>query len=214
MIIIHSCGVIANGATGAVYKGLAAGVNPSGVFLYATNFRCGTIDVFDSKFKPAKLKGHFEDSKIPAGYAPFGIANIDGDLVVTYAAQDKDKHDDNAGPGRGFVDIFDTDGNLIKRFASYTVLNSPWGIAQAPFNFGRFSNDLLIGNFGDGRISAFKLDGQFDGRLLNTSGQLVQIDGLWSLIFGGGSQSSPSTLYFTAGPNHEADGLFGTLTPQ
>jgi uncharacterized protein (TIGR03118 family) len=130
-----------------VYKGLALASNVKGVFLYATNFRCATIDVFDVTFKPAKLSGNFDDPEIPEGFAPFGIANIGGNLFVKYALQDTSKHDNLAGPGEGFVDIFDTDGNLIKRFASRGGLNAPWGVAQAPFNFGLFSNDVLIGNF-------------------------------------------------------------------
>jgi uncharacterized protein (TIGR03118 family) len=201
-------------ATGAVYKGLALGTNTAGVFLYATNFRCATIDVFNGNFKPAKLSGNFQDSSIPYGFAPFGIANVRGNLVVTYAKQDAQKHDDVAGKGNGFVDIFDTDGHLIERFAAHGPLNSPWGIVEAPFNFRQFSNDLLIGNFGDGTINAFTSNRAFQGKLMNPSNKSIAIDGLWSLIFGGASLSSPSTLYFTSGPDHESDGLVGTLTPQ
>jgi uncharacterized protein (TIGR03118 family) len=209
-----------NGSTGAVYKGLAQGVaqvqstNTSGVFLYATNFRCGTVDVFDGNFQPAKLDGTFADPGIPDGFAPFGIANIDGDLFVTYAKQNDAKHDDVAGKGNGFVDIFDTDGHLIERFATRGKLNSPWAITEAPFNFGRFSSDVLVGNFGDGRISAFGEDGNFQGQLRDPSKNVIVIDGLWSLIFGGGSMSSPSALYFTSGPDGETNGLVGTITPQ
>jgi uncharacterized protein (TIGR03118 family) len=206
-----------NGAIGAVYKGLASGENTAGVFLYATNFRCATVDVFSNNFKPAILKGNFQDKSIPNGFAPFGIANIDGNLVVTYAKQNAEKHDDVAGPGNGFIDIFDTDGHMVERFATggpRSPLNSPWGIAEAPFNFGRFSNDLLIGNFGNGWINAFGLDRSFQGALMDTSNYPIAIDGLWSIVFGGASLSSPSTLYFTSGPDNETDGLVGTLTPQ
>jgi uncharacterized protein (TIGR03118 family) len=119
-----------------------------------------------------------------------------------------------AGRGNGFVDIFDTNGNKIERFATRGPLNSPWGIAEAPFNFGQFSNDLLIGNFGDGTINAFASNRSFQGKLMDLSYKPIAIDGLWSLIFGGASLSSPSTLYFTSGPDHESDGLVGTLTPQ
>jgi uncharacterized protein (TIGR03118 family) len=204
-----------NGATGAVYKGLAVGTNTTEVFVYATNFRCGTVDVFDGTFKSATLSGNFQDSKIPNGFAPFGIANVRGNLVVTYAKQDDAKHDDVAGAGNGFVDIFDTNGNLIQRFASQGKLNSPWGIADAPFNFGRFSKDLLVGNFGDGRINAFvTANGHSRGQLADPSNKAIAIDGLWSLFFGGGVNSDPGTLYFTAGPNKESDGLFGSLTAQ
>jgi uncharacterized protein (TIGR03118 family) len=214
LVVDNSTVTCSNGATGAVYKGLAIGANKGGAFLYATNFRCATIDVFGTNFKPASVSGNFQDPNIPAGFAPFGIANINGNLVVTYALQNAAKHDDVAGPGNGFVDIFDTNGNLIERFASRGKLNSPWGIAAAPFNFGRFSMDMLIGNFGNGKINAFKIDGQFHGQLRDPSNQPIVIDGLWSLIFGGALNSDPGTLYFTAGPVEETHGLFGSLTPQ
>jgi uncharacterized protein (TIGR03118 family) len=201
------------GGNGAVYKGLALATNSTGVFLYATNFRAGTIDVFDSKFKPAKLSGSFTDHAIPAGYAPFGIALIDGNLFVTYARQDSAKHDDVKGAGHGFVDVFDTDGNLIKRFASGGVLNSPWGIARAPLNFGGASGLILIGNFGDGHISAFSSDGVLRGQLKGRNGQPVHINGLWSITFGTAMAATPDFLYFTAGLNDESDGLFGSLQP-
>jgi len=199
------------GGSGAVYKGLALATNASGVFLYATNFRSGTIDVFDSSFKPAKLSGAFWDPKIPAGYAPFGIALIDGNLFVTYALQNAAKHDDEKGPGHGFVDVFDTNGNLITRFASRGALNSPWGIARAPLNFGPFSSRILIGNFGDGRINGFGSDGEFHGSLRNPAGHSIKIDGLWAIVFGTAAATDPNTLYFTAGSNDEQDGLFGSL---
>jgi uncharacterized protein (TIGR03118 family) len=204
-----------NSAGGAVYKGLAIGANAGGAFLYATNFHAGTVDVFDTNFAPATLSGNFSDPNLPAGYAPFGIARINGNLFVTFALQKPpDNHDDLAGPGHGFVDIFDTNGNLIQRFASRGKLNSPWGIAVAPYDFGRSSTDILIGNFGDGRINAFKSDGQFNGQLKDPSNQTIVIDGLWALEFGGAAASDPNTLFFTSGPNGESDGLFGSLTPQ
>jgi uncharacterized protein (TIGR03118 family) len=198
---------------GAVYKGLAFGVNTSGVFLFATNFRAGTIDVFDHTYAPAATDGGFVDPGIPAGYAPFGIQNINGDLFVTYAKQNAQKHDDVAGTGHGFVDVFDTDGHLLRRFARRGTLNSPWGVARASFAFGRFSGDILVGNFGDGRINVFDSDGNFLDQLDRPNGQPLSIDGLWTLTLGGGAKSSPDTLYFTAGPNGEMDGLFGTIVP-
>lgn len=198
---------------GAVYKGLVFGVNANGVFLFATNFRAGTVDVFDHTYKQVATKGGFADPKIPAGFAPFGIQNINGDLFVTYAKQNAAKHDDVAGRGNGFVDVFDTDGNLLRRFASRGVLNSPWGVARASFAFGRFSGAILVGNFGNGWINAFDSDGQFLGTLGGTNGKPIAIDGLWTLILGGGKNSISDTLYFTAGPNGETDGLFGTITP-
>jgi uncharacterized protein (TIGR03118 family) len=165
----------------------------------------------------ASLPGNFTDPNLPSGYAPFGIQNIGGKLFVTYAKQDSAGKDDVAGPGNGFVDVFDTNGNLIGRFASDGTLNSPWGIALAPGNFGEFSNDLLIGNFGDGRISAFDLAGNFIGQLDNPNGSLLQIEGLWALQFGGGNANSGAVndLYFTAGipgPDEIEDhGLFGFI---
>ncbi len=197
--------------SGAVYKGLALATNSTGVFLYATNFRAGTIDVFNSKFQQVKLSGSFTDPHIPAGYAPFGIALIDGNLFVTYALQDSARHDDQKGQGHGFVDIFDTDGNLISRFASRGALNSPWGIARAPANFGPASGKILIGNFGDGRINIFDSDGSFHGQLWDTRRHAISINGLWSITFGNGAATSPNVLYFTAGTNDEANGLFGSL---
>ena len=136
----------------AIYKGLA--INAAGDRIYATNFKAGTVDTYDAMWQPI-LAGKFADWTLPEGYAPFGIQIIGATVYVTYALQDEDKEDDVAGVGHGFVNAFDTDGNLIRRVASRGPLNSPWGIALAPANFGEFSNDLLIGNFGDGRIHAF-----------------------------------------------------------
>ncbi|MBV8119184.1 MAG: TIGR03118 family protein [Alphaproteobacteria bacterium] len=204
---------------GAVYKGLAFGVNVNGPFLFATNFRAGTIDVFGQGFKQVapgtkgELDGNFSDPKIPAGFAPFGIQNINGDLFVTYAKQNAAKHDDVAGLGNGFVDVFDTDGHLLRRFASGGTLDSPWGVARASFAFGKFSGKILVGNFGNGWVNVFDNDGTFVGLLRGTDGKPISIDGLWTLTLGGGAKSSSDTLYFTAGPNGETDGLFGTITP-
>ena len=159
------------------------------------------------------MEGDFTDPKIPAGFAPFGIKNIDGALFVTYAQQDAAKHDDVPGQGHGFVDIFDTDGHLIQRFAQRGQLNSPWGVTRASFTFGGFSGDILVGNFGDGTINAFDNTGHFIGTVRDASNKALVIDGLWALTLGGGKNSNTNTLYFTAGPNGETDGLFGTITP-
>jgi len=207
-----------NSASGAVYKGLASGVNVHGFFLFAANFNAGTVDVFgpngsDGLFSLATTDGGFMDPDIPAGYAPFGIESIDGNLLVTYAKQDAAKHDDVKGAGHGFIDIFDTDGHLLRRFASRGPLNSPWGIARASFAFGRFSGDILVGNFGNGKINVFNSQGRFIDELDRPNGRPLVIDGLWKLTLGGGRTSSPDTLYFTAGPNDEKDGRFGTITP-
>jgi uncharacterized protein (TIGR03118 family) len=215
-----------NSASGAVYKGLVVGVNAAhGVLLFATNFNAGKIDVFgppkvpggtgsDGLFTSVKTDDKaFTDPDIPSGFAPFGIQNINGNLFVTYALQNSKKHDDVAGPGNGFVDIYDTDGNLLQRFASGRPLNSPWGVTRASFAFGRFSGDILVGNFGDGRIHAFDSDGNFRGTVRDNNGKPIVIEGLWTLTLGGGRNSNSDTLYFTAGPNGETDGLFGTITP-
>jgi uncharacterized protein (TIGR03118 family) len=207
-----------NSANGAVYKGLVVGVNVKGVFLFATNFHAGTIDVFgptgsNGLFTPATTDGNFKDPTIPPGYAPFGIANLNGDLFVTYAKQKPDKHDDAAGPGRGFVDVFDTDGHLLRRLVTRGPLDSPWGVARASYAFGRFSGDILVGNFGNGRINAFDEDGRFIGELDDKNGKALVIDGLWALTLGGGRASKSDTLFFTAGPVGETHGLFGTITP-
>lgn len=214
-------------ALGAVYKGLATGASydtncfqPSaahpttGICLFATNFRAGAVEVFDSNFALVSMPdGAFGDPGLPAGYAPFGIANIDGNLFVTYALQNAEKHDDVSGPGHGFVDVFNTSGQLLTRFASRGALNSPWGIARATFGFAGLGSDILIGNFGDGRINVFRPHGAFLGPLPNPSGQPLTIDGLWSLTFGGANRAEPDALYFTAGPNGEKNGAFGMITP-
>lgn len=198
---------------GAVYKGLTMGHNSSGTFLYASNFRAGRVDVFNSHFHQVHLSGSFKDANLPHGYAPFGIANINGRIIVTYALQDAAKHDDVAGPGHGFVDVYDTSGHLLRRLASRGTLNSPWGMTLAPSHFGQFSHDLLIGNFGNGRINAFDFNtGGFRGQLHNAKNHPITIDGLWGLVFGNGGNAGPSTtLFFTAGPNGEKNGLFGSL---
>jgi uncharacterized protein (TIGR03118 family) len=207
----HAVIAVDNSGNGAVYKGLAFGTNASGNHIYATNFSAGTIDVFDSTFAPVVTDGQFIDQHVRSGFAPFGIQNVDGDLWVTYAKQDAEKMDDVAAPGNGFVDVFDTDGHLLRRFAQHGALNSPWGLARAPYGFGQFSGDILVGNQGDGRINAFDTHGNFMGALRRPDGQAVRIDRLWALEFGGGAQSSPEQLFFTAGPNDENNGLFGVI---
>jgi uncharacterized protein (TIGR03118 family) len=200
---------------GAVYKGLALGGN----FLFATDFRFGVVEEFDAQFH---LVGSFTDPALAADcprpgqcFAPFGIANIGGDLYVSFALQDKAHHDDVAGAGNGFIDVFSTSGTLLRRFASGGSLNSPWGMALAPAGFGAFSNDLLVGDFGDGRINAFDpASGAFLGQLQDTTGRPITINGLWGLAFGNGAQAGDTTtLFFAAGLNDEADGLFGTIVP-
>ena len=206
-----------NSAGGAVYKGLAIASTASGDHLYAANFRAGTVNVFDASFHP--VSGGFTDPGLPPGYAPFGIRNLGGTIYVTYALQDADKKDDVAGVGHGFVNAFDTDGNLLRRVASTGRLNSPWGLALAPADFGQFSGNLLVGNFGDGHINAFDLDRfqgngelQQRGQLHAADGRPIAIDGLWALAFGNGAAAGPTNaLFFTAGPFDEEHGLFGKL---
>ena len=204
------------GDVGAVYKGLTNGsvTDASGTknYLYATNFRFGTVDVFDTSFNQLNWAGAFTDPNVPAGFAPFGIQNIGGQIYVTYAMQNAEKHDDVKGPGNGFVDIYSTGGALISRFASRGALNSPWGLAAAPATFGNFHGDILVGNFGDGRISAFAPGGTFRGQLKSETSAPIQISGLWGLRFGnGGNGGDVNTLFFAAGINDEADGLFGKI---
>jgi len=205
---------------GAVYKGLAIASNASGTFIYATNFRFGTVEMFDSSFN---LVGSFTDPQLANTcpepnqcYAPFGIQTINGNLYVTFALQNAAKHDDVAGPAHGFVDVFDTSGNLIQRLISHGRLNSPWGLALAPADFGRFSNALLVGNFGDGRINAYDLNtGEFLGQLRDQANNPITIDDLWALRFGNDANAGQhNELFFTAGINDEADGLFGKLAFQ
>lgn len=212
--------VVDRAASGAVYKGLAIATVPGrGSFLYATNFHAGTVEVYDSTFAPVDAGG-FVDATLPPRFAPFGIQRI-GDLIyVTYALQDEDAKDDVPGMGNGFINAFDTSGAFVRRVASGGILNAPWGLAAAPDDFGKFSGMLLVGNFGDGHIRAFDPNhmlgnGEYAqaGLLHSTGGAPIEIDGLWALQFGNGAAAGPANvLFFTAGPNDEANGLFGSLT--
>ena len=195
---------------GAVYKGLAMGSTTAGTFIYATNFRFGVVQMFNSNFK---LVGSFTDHHLPRGYAPFGIQNINGNLYVTFALQDAARHDDIKGRGHGFVDVFNTTGKLLHRLISRDQLDSPWGLALAPTNYGAFSNALLVGNFGNGLIHAYNpTTGDFLGTLRNSSRDPLVIDGLWGLSFGNGTGSGGTNeLFFTAGPQGESHGLFGKI---
>jgi uncharacterized protein (TIGR03118 family) len=220
-------------ADGAVYKGLTIGEFHGNVYLYATNFRAGKVEVYDTNFKQifrlddddrytdhwdadhADDSGFFEDKSIPKGFAPFGIQNIGGSIFVTYAKQNAAKHDDIAGSGNGFVDVYSTGGKFLTRFEPGPWLNSPWGVVWTPRDFGEFSNNILVGNFGSGQIAAYDgFTGKFKGLMKDETGKPLSINGLWSLTFGNGASAGPfNSLFFTAGINDENDGLFGTLTP-
>ena len=204
-------------ATGAVYKGLAIATDASGVTrLYATNFRSGMVEMYDVNFHALTSPPAFVDPKLPDSYAPFNIVPINGELFVTFAVQNAAKHDDVAGQSHGIVDVFDLDGTFRQRFAQHDQLNSPWGVALAPTGFGELGGALWIGNFGNGAINAFDPEtGRFLSKMRDPKGQAILIDGLWTIRFGSnnGNGGAANTLYFTAGPNGETDGLFGSLNP-
>ena len=205
-------------AQGAIYKGLAIAATTGGDRFYAADFHNARVDVFDGSFTLVSGQGAFVDPRLPGGYAPFGIQNIGGRIFVTYAKQDEDAVDEVAGQGRGLVDAYDLSGNLLARVAQHGQLNAPWGLALAPANFGRFSGDLLVGNFGDGQINAYEElpNGHFEhrGELRDADGKSLTIDGLWAIQFGHGAPNNgpPNTLFFTAGPDDETHGLFGAIT--
>jgi uncharacterized protein (TIGR03118 family) len=196
-----------------VYKGIAQALIGTNDYVYAANFRAGTIDVLKGTNGAPNLAGNFTDPGLPSGYAPFDIQNINNILYVTYAVQDGAKHDDVAGLGNGIVDRFDLNGNFLGRLVTGGALNSPWGLAIAPNGFGDVGGDLIVGNFGDGLMHAYNpVTGAFVETLTNTSGSSISIDGLWGLRFGnGGSGGATNTLFFTAGPDNESHGLFGTI---
>jgi len=207
-----------NSASDAIYKGITI-ARPNGEDrLYLTDFHNRRIEVLDGSFQPVSLPANaFVDPFIPGDFGPFGIQNIQDRIVVTYAKRDADGEDDVAGRGLGFVDAFDADGRLLTRIGIRGPLNAPWGIALAPQAFGRFGGDLLVGNFGDGRITAYTLVGGFrfafpHGQLTDKRGRPITIEGLWGLGFGNNLGSGSSdTLFFTAGPDDEQHGLFGKI---
>ncbi|MGW1165558.1 TIGR03118 family protein [Streptomyces sp. NPDC002550] len=181
--------------------------------ILVANFRDARVDVFDTRFKQVKEPaGAFRDRRIPKGFAPFDVKDIGGRIFVTYAKQNADRHDDVAGPGNGFIDVFSTEGKLLKRFARRGVLNSPWGLETAPKGFGKFAGDLLVGNFGDGRINAFDLrTGRFEGTLRDRHRRPIKIEGLWGLQRGTAQSGGTDSVWFAAGIGGEQHGLLGTL---
>lgn len=208
---------------GAVYTGLAIATNAGNTFLYAADFHNGKIDVFNSSFAKQTTSTSsftFVDPAIPAGFAPFGIQAVNNgasgaaQIYVTYAQQSSGSNDAATGAGQGYVDVYDTNGQLIKQLIpAGGTLNAPWGVALAPANFGTFSNALLVGNFGDGKINAFDAaTGTAKGTISGSSGAALATPGLWGLSFGNGADNQPvNTLFFTAGPNSMANGVYGRI---
>lgn len=203
-----------NSSTGAVYKGVAIlNSTLTQPALAVTDFHGASIDTFLPGFSRVALPGSFTDPDLPLGYAPFGIQVIGRQVFVTYAVQDAAKHDPVFAEGNGIVDIFDMDGNFVRRFATGGTLNAPWGVAQASASFGPFSNDILIGNVGDGTISAFDpTTGNFIGKLSDGDGKKVTNIGLHGLAFRADGFGNANTLYFTSQISSERDGLFGAIS--
>ena len=206
--------VVDGAAQGKIYKGLAIASDGGAPRLYAADFHNGVVDVFDANFAPVVGAGAFKDANLPAGYAPFGIQAIGGQIFVSFAKQDAMAHDEVDGAGLGAVDVFDTAGNLTARLIpAGGRLNAPWGMTMAPADFGPFSNALLVGNFGDGRINAFNpTTGASLGTLVRGDGSAISIDGLWGIAFGNGTNAQPTnTLFFAAGPAGESNGVYGRI---
>jgi uncharacterized protein (TIGR03118 family) len=198
----------------AVYKGIALGWSGGHARLYATNFKGGTVEIFDENFNLLS-DTKFKDPGIPSDFGPFNIRNIDGKLFVTFAKHKPPENaDDQSGAGFGYVDVFSPEGKLIRRFASKGALNSPWGLAEVDGGKGRGGESILVANFGDGRISVFDTDGKFKGQLQDEKKKPITIQGLWAITFlddSEGKHPGSQKLYFTAGPNDETDGIFGFL---
>jgi len=197
------------------YKGLALIKNGTAQELVATNFHKGTVDVFDAQYAPVAAPGFVDAGSpaLPGGFAAFNVVSIGTSVYITYAKQDADKADDAKGPGNGYVSVFKTDGTFVKRLVSAGDLNSPWGLAVAPDSWGALAGTLLVGNFGDGSVHAYDLTtGDARGALVDAHGPLV-LPGLWALVVGPkiAAADYSSSVYFTAGPNDEDDGIFGKL---
>ena len=209
----HAFTIVDNSTSGAVYTGLAIDTGSGGHMIYAANFTKGKVDVFGGTFSPVTTAGGFTDPTLPAGYAPFGIQQIGGKVYVAYAQPDPVTHE-KVGAGLGLVDVFDLQGNLTQHLVGTGgALNAPWGLAMAPANFGKFSNMLLVGNFGDGKINVFDpTTGAMVGTVSNNDGSAIVVPGLWALQFGNGLNSQPTnTLFYTAGPGNEQHGLYGRI---
>ena len=210
----HAFTIVDNSTAGASFTGLAIDTGAGGDMLYAADFAHASVDVFSGSYAPVTTAGGFVDATLPAGYAPFGIQQISGKIYVAYAQVDPVTHRSAAGAGQGLVDVFDKQGNLLSHLIpTGGALNAPWGLALAPANFGKFSNMLLVGNFGDGKINVYDpATGTLTGTVSNNDGSPIVVPGLWALQFGNGLHSQPTnTLFYTAGPAAEAHGLYGRI---
>lgn len=209
----HAITVVDTGSSGAVYKGLALATFGGADYLYAADFRHRRIDVYNASFQRVTLPGQFSDPNLPANYTPFNVAVHEGRIYVSYAQFTPGQTDENAGAGLGIVNLFDTGGNLIRRLITGGALNAPWGMVFAPGNFAGFPFAMLIGNFGDGRINAYDGEtGALLGTLMSERDTPLAIDGLWGLAFGNGLNNQPqNTLFFAAGPDDEAHGVYGRI---
>jgi uncharacterized protein (TIGR03118 family) len=210
----HAIVVVDHSASGAVYKGLTIGADGTRQLLYATDFHNNRVDVFDKSFNPVTHPGAFVDTNVPDTYGPFGIQNLLGAIYVTYAKADKDRHDDVPGGGNGIVDVFGANGSLIQRVYKGGRLNSPWGIALAPADFGVFAGKLIVGNFGDGTLNVFDpASNKILGTLSDANRDPIVIPGLWAITFGNGAQNQPTNvLFFASGPDDESHGLYGRIS--
>lgn len=204
----------AGGPDNPFYTGLAISAGGTRALLYASDFRNGKVDVFDTTFARVTLPGTpFRDPYLPPGHAPYGLQAINGDIYVTYARRAASGDEAVAGRNAGVVSVFDPNGVFIRQLVAGERLNAPWGLALAPASFGKLANRLLVANHGDGTIQAFDpANGDWKGQLRHEDGRPVRIDGLWGLSFGNGLANQPiNTLFFTAGPNSGANGLYGRL---
>jgi uncharacterized protein (TIGR03118 family) len=203
----HAITAVDQSASGSVFKGLTLGLDETSARLFAADFGNGVVSIYDTNFSKV---GSFTDPKLPADYAPFNVQNLRGELYVTFAKKEPGATDETAGRGFGFVDVFDTDGHLLRRLVEHGRLNAPWGLAIAPANFGKFAGALLVGNFGDGRVDAYdRTTGQFIGVLKDEDHRRIAIDGLWALRTG-----PNGTITFSAGPAGETQGLLGSIGPE
>jgi uncharacterized protein (TIGR03118 family) len=204
-----------NTHSASVFKGAALATSGTANFLYVADFRKGHVNVYNTNFHRVSMgEDAFQDEEIPSGFAPFNVQNIGGNIYVSFAQQDSQKHDEVDGPGLGYVDVFSTSGRLLHRLQHGHWMNGPWGMTQAPGDFGANSHNILVGQFGSGQILVFDpVTGRFKGTLNDTSDHPITIDGLWDITVGNdGGAGGATTLFFSAGINHEADGLFGTIT--